>query len=102
MKGYVKIEATTQTGREGLSVDVNVSEVSMLDKFHMVHALTKVLRLDKMEMMMFFDMYVHGVLDDAVDHVERKSRDEADVEVTVAKVPKGSDLGSLFHKLLDL
>lgn len=111
MKGYVKIEATTQDGREGLSVDVDVSEVSMVDKFQMVHALTKGLQFDKMEMMMFIDMYMHGVLDDAVERVEHKPRDEdgpsvevdgAGIKAAVVKVPKDSDLGGLLRKLLGL
>ena len=46
MKGYVKIEAGTHEGTEGLIVDCHIEDASTMDRCMLMHSLKKVLQMD--------------------------------------------------------
>lgn len=52
MRGYIKIEATTHNGAEGLSVECHLAEVSVGDKLAMVEAVMHALHFDSIERLM--------------------------------------------------
>lgn len=49
MKGYIKIEATTHNGTDGLGVECHLEEVSVDDKLAMVEAVVHALQFDPFE-----------------------------------------------------
>ena len=56
MKGYIKIEAGTHEGKEGLFVESHIEDVSSLDRCILMHSLKKALQMDDME----WKLYVLG------------------------------------------
>ena len=69
MKGYIKIEAGTHEGKEGLFVEGHIECASSLDKCILMHSLKNALRMDDIE----WKLYVigeHGDLFDDMSEVE--------------------------------
>lgn len=56
MKGYIKIEAGTHEGQEGLFVKSHIEDASTLDRCILMHSLRNVLQLDDTE----WKLYVIG------------------------------------------
>ena len=46
MKGYIKIEAGTHEGKEGLFVESHIEDASSLDRCILMHFLKKVLQMN--------------------------------------------------------
>lgn len=46
MKGYIKIEAGTHEGNEGLFVEGHIEDASSLDRFILMHSLRNALQID--------------------------------------------------------
>ncbi|MGN1229195.1 MAG: hypothetical protein ACI4T5_06010 [Prevotella sp.] len=63
MKGYIKIEATVKEGREGLSVETDLRDVSCLDRLNAVHSLCTVLEITSEELQLLASMMKSGVMD---------------------------------------
>lgn len=69
MKGYIKIEAGTREGKEGLFVKGHIEGASTLDRCILMHSLRNALQLDDTE----WKLYVireHEGLFDKVSEVE--------------------------------
>lgn len=49
MKGFIKIEATTHNGADGLSVECHLAKVSVGDKLAVVEAVMHALQFDHIE-----------------------------------------------------
>ena len=56
MKGYVKIEAGTHEGQEGIFVESHIEDASTLTRCILMHSLKKALHMDDME----WKLYVVG------------------------------------------
>lgn len=56
MKGYIKIEAGTHEGNEGLFVEGHIEGASSLDKCALMHSLKTILHMNDME----WKLYVVG------------------------------------------
>ena len=56
MKGYIKIEAGTHEGNEGLFVEGHIEDMSFLDKGVLMHALRKAIQMGDLE----WKLYVIG------------------------------------------
>ena len=56
MKGYIKIEAGTHEGQEGLCVESHIQDASSLDICILMHSLKKALQMDDIT----WELYVIG------------------------------------------
>lgn len=61
MKGKVTIEATDH----GYGIDCNLDDVSILDKFELMHSLSTVLQMDDTDMHLYLIAEKLGILKDA-------------------------------------
>lgn len=68
MKGFIKIEATTHNGAEGLGVECHLAEVSVGDKLAVVEAVMHALQFDFIERLLLLDV-VSGK-DSAIESVD--------------------------------
>lgn len=64
MKGYIKIEAGTHEGNEGLFVEGHIEDMSFLDKGVLMHALRNALKMDDMEWKLYVVGEHEGLFDD--------------------------------------
>lgn len=64
MKGYIKIEAGTHGGQEGLFVDCHIEDASTLDRCILMHSLKKALQIDDIAWKLYVLGEHQGLLDD--------------------------------------
>ena len=69
MKGYIKIEAGTHEGQEGLFVKSHIEDASTLDKYTLMHSLKIALQMTDMEWK-FYVVGEHEGLFDEMSEVE--------------------------------
>ena len=65
MKGYIKIEAGTHKGQEGLFVESHIECESPLDKCILMHSLKNALQMDDTE----WKLYVIGEHEDLFEEI---------------------------------
>lgn len=64
MKGYIKIEAGTHAGQEGLFVESHIKDVSSLDICILMHSLKKALQMDDITWNLYVVGEHQGLFDD--------------------------------------
>lgn len=64
MKGYIKIEAGTHEGHEGIFVEGQIEGMSSLDKCILMHSLKNVLQMDDAEWRLYVIGEHEGLFDD--------------------------------------
>ena len=64
MKGYIKIEAGTHEGKEGLFVEGHIGYESSLDKCMLMHSLKNALQMNDMEWKLYVVGEPEGLFDD--------------------------------------
>lgn len=64
MKGYIKIEAGTHEGQEGLFVDCHIEDASSLDRCILMHSLKKALQIDDIAWKLYVVGEHQGLFDD--------------------------------------
>lgn len=67
MKGYIKIEATTHNGREGLGVETRLEHVSYIDRIQILHSLCCSLHIKPAELRALASLMSSGDMDDIAD-----------------------------------
>lgn len=67
MKGYIKIEATTYEGREGLSVQTDLEHVTYMDRLQVIHSLCHSLNIKPSELKFMAELMDSGILDEAAE-----------------------------------
>ena len=90
MTGYIKITAATRDGRQGLEVQTDVQDVSIMDRMQVLDALCRSLKFSPNELKLFMSLKGLGILDKA-----------ATVETIRDEHAKGPS-ADLFDLLLDL
>lgn len=90
MTGYIKITAATRDGRQGLEVQTDVQDVSIMDRMQVLDALCRSFKVSSSELKLFMSLKGLGILDRA-----------ATVETIKDEHVKGSG-ADLFDLLLDL
>lgn len=70
MKGYIKIEAGTHEGQEGLFVKSRVKDASTSDKYIFMHSLKKALQITDEEWMLYVIGEHEGLFDDMSEVVD--------------------------------
>lgn len=109
MKGYIKIESTTREGREGLSIETDLWDVSYMDRILVIHGVCSALRITSAELKLMAGLIDSGFMEGVTDTVTL----EDDTEVvrkpgfgTSKKKPNvritGGDAEGMFELLNDL
>ena len=65
MTGYIKITATTRDGHQGLAVQTDVQNVSLLDRMQVLYSLCRSLRVGPGELKLFMSLKNADILDEA-------------------------------------
>ena len=109
MKGYIKIESITHEGKEGLSVETKLRDVSYMDRISAVNGMCKALHITPTELKLMADMIISGFMEEVTDTVTLKddtgvvSKPESD---TSTKKPNvhiiGGDAEAMLELLKDL
>lgn len=64
MKGYIKIEAGTHEGQEGIFVESHIEDASTLDRCILIHSLKKALQMDDIAWKLYVVGEHQGLFDD--------------------------------------
>ena len=64
MKGYIKIEAGTHEGQEGIFVESHIEDASTLDRCILMHSLKKALQIDDIAWKIYVVGEHQGLFDD--------------------------------------
>lgn len=64
MKGYIKIEAGTHEGQEGLFVESHIEDASSLDRCILIHSLKKALQMGGITWKLYVVGEHEGLFDD--------------------------------------
>lgn len=67
MKGYIKIEAGTHEGQEGLFVGCHIEDVSTMDRCMLMHSLKKALQMDGITWKLYVIGEHEGLFDEATE-----------------------------------
>lgn len=78
MKGYIKIEAVTYEGHEGLYVESGLEHVSNIDRMQVLHSLCRSLEITPAELKLMAMLMQKGIMDEVA---EVKSKDKPDVHI---------------------
>ena len=91
MTGYIKITAATRNGHQGLEVETNVQDVSIMDRMQVLDALCRSLKFSPNELKLFMSLKSLGILDKAAtvetirdEHVKGPSADLFDLLLDLA------------------
>ena len=99
MKGYIKIEATTYEGKEGLSVKTNLRDVDYVDRIAVVNGICDVLKITSAEL-----KFMAGLIDSDLMEAMIDTRTLKDDRVEPPKSKKkfdSDDLVALLKSMLD-
>lgn len=66
MRGYIKIESVTHEGREGMSVETKLRDVSHMDRIVVVRGVCNALRITSEELRLIADLIGSGLIDELV------------------------------------
>ena len=67
MKGYIKIESATHEGKEGLSVQTDLRNVSYMDRIAVVHSVCHALHITPTELKLMADLISSGFMEEMTD-----------------------------------
>lgn len=65
MTGYIKITATTRNGCQGLEVQTDAQDVSVLDRMQVLDSLCRGFKISSSELKLFMSLKSAGILDKA-------------------------------------
>ena len=95
MKGYIKIEATTYEGKEGLSVKTDLRDVDYIDRIAVVNGVCDVLKITPAELKFMAGLIdsdlmeamidTHKLQDDSVEPQKSKKKFDSDDLVDLLK-----------------
>ena len=69
MKGYIKIESATREGREGLSIETDLWDVSYMDRIVAVNGVCSALCITSTELKLIADLISSGFMEEVTDTV---------------------------------
>ena len=100
MKGYIKIEATTYEGKEGLSVKTDLRDVDYMDRIAVVNGVCDALKITPAELKFMAGLIDSDLMEAMID--TRTLKDES-VEPQKSKKKKfdSDDLVDLLKSMLD-
>ena len=91
MDGYIKIESATQNGRVGLCVEGCMRGVNLMDKFHVLHCVCRVLHIDSKDLVIFEELEKIDIWDE--ETVEEGEEEEEKVRGVLDKIFGGHHEG---------
>lgn len=99
MKGYIKIEATTYEGREGLSVKTDLCDVDYMDRITVVNGVCDALKITPAELKFMAGLIDSDFMEVMVD--THKLRDDSVEPQKSKKKFDSNDLVDLLKSMLD-
>lgn len=63
MTGYIKITATTRNGHQGLEVETDLQNVSIMDRMQVLESLCRGFKVSLNELKLFMSLKSAGILD---------------------------------------
>ena len=91
MTGFIKITATTRNGCQGLEVETDVQNVSIMDRMQVLDALCRGFKVSPNELKLFMSLKGLGTLDKAAtvetiqdEHVKEPGADMFDLLLDIA------------------
>lgn len=100
MKGYIKIESATREGKEGLSIDTELSEVSYMDRIVVINGVCNALYITPTELKLMAGMIGSGLIDELVD--TNTIEDDDDEPQETKKKPNVHVIGGDAEDMLEL
>ena len=94
MKGYIKIEATTYEGKEGLSVKTDLRDVDYMDRIAVVNGVCDALKITPAEL-----KFMAGLIDSDLMEAMIDTRTLQDDRVEPQKSKKKFDSGDIVELL---
>ena len=94
MKGYIKIEATTYEGKEGLSFKTDLRDVDYMDRIAVVNGICDALKITPAEL-----KFMAGLIDSDLMEAMVDTRTLKDESVEPQKSKKKFDSGDLVDLL---
>lgn len=91
MKGYIKIESATHEGKEGLSVETKLSDVSSIDRIIVVSGVCDALHITPAELKLMAGLIDSGLMKVLVD--VNKLQDDSVKPQEPKKEPNVHDIG---------
>lgn len=67
MKGYIKIEASTYEGKEGLSVKTDLRDVSYMDRIAVINGVCHALHITPTELKLLAGLIDSGLMEEMID-----------------------------------
>ncbi len=67
MKGYIKIEASTYEGKEGLSVETDLRDVSYMDRIAVINGVCRALHITPTELKLLAGLISSGFMEEMTD-----------------------------------
>ena len=99
MKGYIKIEATTYEGKEGLRVDTKLREVDYIDRIAVVNGVCDALKITPDELKFMASLIDSDFMEEMVD--TRTLKDESVEPQKSKKKFDSDDIVDLLKSMLD-
>ena len=99
MKGYIKIEATTYEGKEGLSVKTDLRDVDYMDRIAVVNGICDALKITPAELKFMAGLIDSDLMEAMVD--TRTLKDESVEPQKSKKKFDSDDLVDLLKSMLD-
>ena len=100
MKGYIKIEATTQEGAEGLRVKTELHNVSNVDRIIVVGGVCAALHITPVELKLMADLIDSGLMEVLVD-VNKLKDESAEPQQSKKQKFDSDDIVQLLKSMLD-
>ena len=99
MKGYIKIEATTYEGKEGLSVKTDLRDVDYMDRIAVVNGVCDALRITPAELKFMAGLIDSDLMEAMID--TRTLKNESAESQKSKKKFDSDDLVDLLKSMLD-
>lgn len=99
MKGYIKIEANTYEGKEGLSVDTKLRDVDYIDRIVVVCGVCDALRISPAELKLMAGLIDSDLMEAMID-TRTLQDNRAEPQKSKKKLDSG-DLVDLLKSMLD-
>ena len=93
MKGYIKIESSTYEGKEGLSVQTDLRDVSYMDRIAVINGVCHALRITPTELKLMVDLISSGFMEEMTDTVTLEDETEVARKPETKKKPNVHVIG---------
>lgn len=102
MKGFIKIEAATHEGRDGMYVHTDLKGVSPIDRIQVLHCVCQALHVSAGELKLIAGLIGAGLIDDMTDVEVLEDETEMECAAPTKKKPNIKVIGGDAEDMLEL